>query len=73
MSPYIQQRAAVLASMDHVIRTANHEDAYETWILVVPDQADDDDFVSIAEDDEEFEYACKTFVRLIELFGKYGW
>lgn len=67
------ERMSVLRSMDYLIRMMNHEDAYEIWILVVPDEADECDFMDIAQDDEEYESVCRTFVKLVKQYGRYGW
>ena len=69
----LHKRMSILRSMDYIIRTMNHEEAYEIWILIVPDEADEFDCMEIAEDNESFEYTCETFARLIDAFSKYGW
>ena len=69
----VKQRVCILRSMDYIIRTMQHENAYEEWILVVPDEADEQDFEEIAQDDEGWSETCSWFRTLVKRYGKYGW
>lgn len=67
------EKFEALRSMNNIIKNMNDERAYSAWIYVVPDGADDDELMEIAEEDEEtFEDACKLFARLIVKYMKYG-
>ena len=62
-----------LKSMNTIIKNMNDESAYDAWIYIIPDGADDDELMEIAEEDEEsFEDACKLFAKLVKKNMKYG-
>ena len=63
----------LLRAMNEVILWLNDERAYESWILTVPDEADDDDFEWIAERDEDMDHVCRRFRQLVSHYGKDGW
>lgn len=68
-----QERFEALKSMNTIIKSMNDESAYTAWIYIIPDEADDDELMEIAEDDEEtFEDACKLFAKLVKKYMKYG-
>ncbi|MBQ9041439.1 MAG: hypothetical protein IJ111_01325 [Eggerthellaceae bacterium] len=73
MNQMIEERITTLQSMDHVIMMMQHEMAYETWILRVPDEADYDDFLDIASDDLSWHLAQRAFTAIIRDYGKHGW
>lgn len=67
------EKFEALRSMNNIIKNMNDESAYNAWIYIIPDGADDDELMEIAEEDEEtFEDACKLFARLIVNYMKYG-
>lgn len=67
------EKFETLRSMNNIIVNMNDESAYNAWIYIIPDGADDDELMEIAEEDEEtFEDACKLFARLIVKYMKYG-
>lgn len=67
------EKFEALRSMNNIIKNMNDESAYNAWIYIIPDGADDDELMEIAEEDEEtFEDACKLFARLIVKYMKYG-
>lgn len=67
------EKFEALRSMNTIIKSMNDESAYSAWIWIIPDGADDDELMEIAEEDEEtFEDACKLFARLIVKYMKYG-
>lgn len=68
-----QERFEALKSMNTIIKSMNDESAYNEWIWIIPDEADDDELMEIAEEDEEtFEDACKLFAKLVKKYMKYG-
>lgn len=73
MSREIEERVKVLQSMDEVIRAMEHEMAYENWILVVPDEADYEDFEDIANDEWLWNETQKAFVSVVKEYGRHGW
>ena len=69
----VQERFEALKSMNTIIKSMNDESAYSAWIWIIPDEADDDELMEIAEEDEEsFEEACKLFANLVKKYMKYG-
>ena len=69
----VQERFEALKSMNTIIKSMNDESAYNEWIWIIPDEADDDELMEIAEEDEEtFEDACKLFAKLVKKYIKYG-
>lgn len=44
----------------------NDENVYMIWILIVPDDPQEDDFKFIAEDEELWTSACTTFGKIIK-------
>ena len=61
-------RCEEVSKMHDVIRCINDENCYQWWIRVVPDNAGEDDFQFIAEDDNEYEDVCNLYNKL---FKKY--
>jgi hypothetical protein len=64
--------------MNELILATTDEDVIESWIQVVPDQADEDDFKDIAEDEELFLMTMNKFLNLskhlkegVKLFGNW--
>lgn len=69
----VQERFEALKSMNTIIRLMNDENAYSSWIWIVPDGADDNDLMDIAKNhDDIFDDACKKFVTIMEKRLKYG-
>ena len=67
------EKFETLRSMNTIIKSMNDESAYDAWIYIIPDGADDDELQEIAEEDEEsFEDACKLFAKLVNKYMKYG-
>ena len=60
------ERVAGLKAMDLLVRHINYEDVIGSWLMNgVPDDATDDDYVSIAVDDIEFDRICDLFLRIM--------
>lgn len=67
------QRFEALKAMNLLIKNMNNEDAYyQEWILIVPDEADDIDLMGIAEDEELFADATRTFLDCMLMYGPDG-
>lgn len=67
------EKFETLRSMNTIIKNMNDESAYDAWIYIIPDGADDDELMEIAKEDEEsFEDACKLFAKLVNKYMKYG-
>jgi len=68
----MQERYEITKAMHTIVRLMNNEDAYMQWILIVPDEASDEDLWDVAEDDELFADACGAFKSIMKHFGKDG-
>lgn len=71
MNYQIKSRTELLERLHEIIRNMNHEYAYMRWIHFVPDEPTIDDFVSIAEDNDEFEYTLTLFMEIFKQYSKY--
>ena len=70
MNNTIKFRADQLKAMHEVMCCANDENIYDSWaMLAVPDVPLEQDFIDIAEDEEEYNYAVDLFIRLISKKG----
>lgn len=58
-------RIAQLKAMHNLMTEANDESIYMSWIYTMPDCPTEDDFESIAIDDESYNECFDKFVRLI--------
>ena len=61
-------KANLLGGMnDYILNEIGDEEIFDTWFaLGVPDGADEDELISIAQDDAEFRRICGVFGSLIE-------
>ena len=67
------EKFEALRSMNTIIKSMNDESAYNAWIYIIPDGADDDELQEIAEEDEDsFKDACNLFAKLVRKYMKYG-
>lgn len=65
----LDARITQLKAMHTLMSEANDEYIYGTWIYLVPDGADIEDFQDIALDDEMYNEAFDLFVKLIQKEG----
>lgn len=65
-------RAKQIKAMDEMARTANDEYLWMAWIAVVPDEASDEDYEDIAEDEDLFKEAVDMFKIIINKKGFWG-
>lgn len=72
MENYNNERADFVRSMNDIIVHLNDENAYMKWIAVVPDGADEEDFKTIADDEELFDETVYLFKDLMERYMKNG-
>ena len=62
-------RIIQLKAMHTLMAEANDENIYMSWIYTMPDCPSEDDFESIALDDEQYNECFDKFVRLIAKNG----
>lgn len=72
MDMYKGDRADFVRSMNNIITHLNDEEAYMKWIQVVPDGAIQEDFETIADDEELFDGTVYLFKDLMEKYMKNG-
>lgn len=65
----LTSRINQLKAMHNLMIEANDERIYMTWIYRMPDCPTEDDFVSIALDDEEYNECFDLFIKLITKKG----
>lgn len=65
----IKMHADQMQAMHEVIRNANDEGIYMTWIYLVPDEPSRDDFEFMAESDETYKEVCDLFIKLVKKPG----
>ena len=66
------ERYKLMKAMNTIVRTMNNEDAYYEWINIVPDEADDNELMDIAQDDELFADSCNAFKSIMQAYGDDG-
>ena len=71
MNYQLKSRVELLKRLHEIILNMNHENAYMNWIYLVPDEPSTDDFVSIAEDETDFNDTLTLFMRIFERYSKY--
>lgn len=67
----INSRVELLKRLHEIILNMNHENAYMNWITFVPDEPSIDDFIGIAEDEIDFDYALRLFIKIFERYNRY--
>lgn len=66
-------RIEILKRMQNVACRMNLECAYEYWSMYgIPDEPSEDDYVDIADDDEQYEEIAQIFVNMIYRYAHYG-
>ena len=71
-------KVTFLKVLNELILATTDEDIIDSWLQIVPDQADDEDFKEIAEDEKLFSWTMNKFLNLskylrdgVKLFGKW--
>jgi hypothetical protein len=59
-----EARALRLKGMHHEVMNMNDENLYFRWIMLVPDEPAESDFLEIAEDNEEYRDAIELYEEL---------
>lgn len=62
-------RMNLVGGMNEYVKCMNDENAYMAWIMLVPDEATEEDLQGIAEDDEIFQEVVELFNKLIKRYG----
>lgn len=64
-----EARIAQLKAMHTLMCNANDEGIYGSWIYTMPDEPNEDDFIDIAMDAEQYNECFDKFVKLIKYEG----
>ena len=68
-----KRRFDIIKGMNEIIKSLNDETAYyQVWIFTVPDEADDEDLMDIAENEDLFKDAVDDFFFCMKNFAKHG-
>ena len=62
-------RMNLVGGMNEYVKCMNDENAYMAWIMIVPDEATEEDLQDIADDDEIFQEVVELFNKLIKRYG----
>lgn len=54
-------RFEMIKAMNTLVKYLNDESFYDRWNVIIPDQADGDELLECAEDEELFRNACYEF------------
>lgn len=65
----LNARVEQLKAMHELMRNANDEGIYMTWIYTMPDEPSEEDFNDIAMDDELYNECFDAFIDLIKYEG----
>ena len=66
----MNSRVATLKAMDTIMRNAEDEQVTMAWLTGgVPDDADDEDYESIAAEDDVYYDICECFSRLVSAYS----
>jgi hypothetical protein len=67
ISDYVfHARMTQLKAMHELMRNANDEEIYMSWICLMPDEPREEDFKDIALDDESYNECFDLFIKLIK-------
>ena len=68
----MNNKIQAVKSMYFLVTKMNDEFAFFDFTCTVPDGADEQDFIDIANDEELFNEACQSFIECINEYGKDG-
>lgn len=70
MKKIVKIRVELLKQMnDYVLKEISDESAHMGWLMIaIPDAPTEDDYLDIAEDDEEWADICSYFGKLVERY-----
>lgn len=67
-----EDRISIAKCMHNAIVDMNNEDAYMTWIWLMPDEPMHEDFVWFAEDKERYDELWDTFIKIVNRYKEDG-
>ena len=72
MKEIIKLRVKILKEMnEYIFDKIGDEDITDYWLLYgMPDDSEDDDFLMVAEDEEDWVHIVKTFANCLKMNGE---
>ena len=67
-SKEVLRKYDIVKGMNEIVKSMNNEDAYMTWIYIVPDEASDEDLMDISYDEELFSDTVEYFKTIMKEF-----
>ena len=68
MSKITEIRATQAKAMHEIISSLNNENAYASWIYLMPDSPTEEDFQDFGENPEMFNELCNKFANLLGIY-----
>lgn len=66
MNHKIKFRVEQLKAAEALMRLCNEENVFDSWLMLgIPDEADESDYIEIAEDDEAYNEILDLLIKLV--------
>lgn len=65
----MMERFNAVKAMNLLVLALNNENAQIRWSVVVPDEATDEDLLTISQDDDLMNEVTKNFIRIMAAYG----
>ena len=68
----MKERFSAIKAMNLLVLALNNENAQIRWSTVVPDEATDEDLLTISQDDDLMNEVTEDFIRIMSAYGWEG-
>lgn len=68
----MKERFSAVKAMNLLVLALNNENAQIRWSTVVPDEATDEDLLTISQDDDLMNEVTEDFIRIMSAYGWEG-
>lgn len=68
----MKERFSVVKAMNLLVLALNNENTQIRWSTVVPDEATDEDLLTISQDDDLMNEVTEDFIRIMSAYGWEG-
>lgn len=68
----MMERFNAVKAMNLLVLALNNENAQVRWSVVVPDEATDEDLLTISQDDDLMNEVTENFIRIMSAYGWEG-
>ena len=65
----MKERFSAVKAMNLLVLALNNENAQIRWSTVVPDEATDEDLLTISQDDDLMNEVTEDFIRIVSAYG----